>query len=93
MVWKVHRVVLSEASEYFRTRLGTPSSSDGIQYMDGDGVLVERVAAQDVQAMEAFLQLLYTETLDEDLPPQEALKVLKVRLNEERVQPEGLVCI
>jgi hypothetical protein len=86
MVWKLHRVVLSEASEYFRTRLGTQSSSDGIQYMDGDGVLVERVAAEDVHAMEAFLQFLYTEGLDKNLPPQDVLKVLKVRLKEGRLE-------
>jgi hypothetical protein len=51
--------------------------------MDGDGVLVERAAAEDVESMEAFLQLLYTESLDENLPLQEVLKVL--RLKEERV--------
>jgi hypothetical protein len=71
-------VVLALGSYYFCTRLCTASSSDGLQYTDGDKELVERVAAGDERAMEAFLKFLYRESLDEDLTLNDLLTVLKV---------------
>jgi hypothetical protein len=78
MVRKVHRVVLAAGSDYFRTRLCTPSSSDGLKYTDEERVLVERIADGDERAMEAYLAFLYKESFDESLPLQDMLKVLKV---------------
>jgi hypothetical protein len=78
MVLKLHRVVLASGSDYFRTRVCTPSSSDGLKYTDGDKELVERVAAEDVRAMEAFLEFLYKDSIAETLPLLEILRVLKV---------------
>jgi hypothetical protein len=80
MVWKLHRLVLVAGSDYFRTRLCTPSSSVGLQYTDGDRILVERIAAGDERAMEAFLKFLYEDSFDETLPLLETLAVLKVYL-------------
>jgi hypothetical protein len=78
MVRKVHRLVLAAGSDYFRTRLCTPSSSDGLQYTDGDRVIVERVANEDVKGMEAYLEFLYKGSFDESLPLLDMLAVLKV---------------
>jgi hypothetical protein len=78
MTLKLHRLVLADGSDYFRTRLCTASSSDGLQYKDEDGVIVERMAEEDVQAMETFLKFLYEGSLDESLPVKDILTVLKV---------------
>jgi hypothetical protein len=55
MVLKVHRVILAAGSDYLDKRLCTPSSAEGLQYTDGDRVLVERIPAGDERAMEAYL--------------------------------------
>jgi hypothetical protein len=56
----------------------TPSSLGGLQYTDGDKVLVERIAAGDERAMEVFLEFLYKDSFAETLPLLEILRVLKV---------------
>jgi hypothetical protein len=78
MVRKLHGLVLAAGSDYFHTRLCTPSSSDGLLYTDGDKVLVERVADGDEKGMEAYLEFLYKESFDESLPLRDMLAVLKV---------------
>jgi hypothetical protein len=80
MVLKLHRVILAAGSDYFKMRLCTPSSSEGLQYTDGDRVLVERIPAGDERAMEAYLEFLYKDGLDETLTLLEILTVLKVSL-------------
>ena len=80
MVLKLHRLALAAGSDYFNKRLCTPSTSEGLQYTDGDRVLVERIHAGDERAMEAYLEFLYKDSLDETLSLIEILTVLQVSL-------------